>query len=408
VFRRPVLADEKAALLKVYKDMRVAPLSYDHKGALRVVLQAMLQAPQFLYRWELGPSAPTSDGELLKLNGFEVASRLSYTLWRSMPDDGLLDAAQAGKLATAVGIAEAARRMVGDPKARETVMDFHAQWLSLERLETLPKDPKVYPDWSAGLAAAMQDETSRFVADALLGEGKLDALFTGSTGFVNGALAKLYGISGITGNDFKKVALPKERAGLFTQGSFLAVEALPQESSPVRRGKVITERLLCQHLAPAPPDLNVTPPKPVANQQTREAYEVHTSNQYCRSCHQMMDPLGFAFEAFDGIGRYRTMETGRPVNAASSITLGGQVRRFDGAREFLGILAGSDDVRRCVATQWMQFALAREITEDDRAPFGAAYAAFAKSGFDVRELLVAMLATKSFTHRRPAAEEVIQ
>jgi hypothetical protein len=224
---------------------------------------------------------------------------------------------------------------------------------------------------------------------------------------VNEPLAKLYGLPGVTGAAFVPRALPAERGGLFTLSTFLAVKALPQESSPVHRGKVIAERLLCRHLAPPPPDLNVDPPPVAPGVQTREAYERLTSPPACAGCHAIINPPGFAFEGFDAVGRHRTHEAGRPVDTTGTLSLDGQTVRFSGALDLMRIIGGSAEARDCLVEQVMRYALGREVTAGDDRSKAAIRAAFDASALDLPAVIVALVQTDSFRKRAITPGEVL-
>jgi hypothetical protein len=379
------------------------------REALAYVLQGMLLSPYFLYHWPLGPGAPARDGALVRLGPHEIASRLSYFLWGSLPDAALFAAADAGKLATPAEIAEQARRMLKDAKARDTVASFQAQWLELDRLSEIERDPKTYPEFSDALLQAMREEAVAFATHVLAdGDGRLETLLAAPFSFLNEPLARVYRVSGVTGTALVKRDLdPRQRAGVLTQTALLTAGANAYEAHPVKRGVHVIEKFLCEHVPPPPPDVAAEPPMFDPNSTTRQRFDALTSPANCAGCHKVINGVGYGFEAYDAIGRYSPMQAGRAVDDSGQVTLDGVTHAFKGATELAALFAKSDQVRRCLGTQWVRYALGRHEAPEDAASLVAALDAFARSGYDVRELLVALVRTKAFTHRTPAAGEVL-
>jgi Protein of unknown function (DUF1592)/Protein of unknown function (DUF1588)/Protein of unknown function (DUF1585) len=325
-----------------------------------------------------------------------------------MPDQALFDAAAAGKLSTDADIAEQARRMLADEKAKDAVTAFFREWLEIEQLSQLPKDAATYPEYDEALKAGLVGETEAFVKSVLFeGDGKLETLLGADYSYSNQALAGVYGTA-VAGFAFTRVTLPTaERLGLLTQPSFLTVTGAPNGSNPIKRGKAIYERLLCGELPPPPP--NVPAAKPAsAGGTTRQRFAEHASNACAKACHSLMDPLGFAFENYDGIGRYRTMDNGQPVDATGSVDLDGVARPFSSAVELAQILSTSDRVRSCFAKQWFRFAVGRKEAPGDAPSLSVIQSAFAAHQFDVRELAPAIAGSRSFRLRSVAAGEKTQ
>jgi hypothetical protein len=407
-FRRPLLDTESAQLLALYDGVQAAPIGYAHADALRTVVSAILQTPQFLYHWELGPQKPNLQGGLVALGPWEIASRLSYLIWGTMPDATLFQAAESHGLDGAAGIETQARRLLADRRGAHFAVDVFSQWVGMSKLAGLLKDRNVIASFSDSLKAAIQGETEQFIAKVVLESGTLEALLTSRESFVNGPLSAIYGMKGITGDAFRAQTLPGERSGLFTRSAFLAIKALPQESSPVHRGKVVSTRLLCNPILPPPPTLNVTPPPAQPGQTTRQRYDVHGKTPGCAACHAMMDPYGFAFESFDAAGQLRTTDAGQPVDASGSVTVDGKPLAFSSAAELMTGLAASSQVQGCVASQFMAFALSRSLVARDRAPLDVIVQAFRSSGADMRAMVVAFVTSDAFRFRAPAANEVTQ
>jgi hypothetical protein len=405
-YRRALTSPEITALLGLYQQQR-AEVKSDFPSAIRVVLSAMLLSPNFLYRWETVPETIVRDGAFLRFNGYELASRLSYGLWASMPDEGLFDAADRNALTTAEQIEAQVRRMLKDPKARDAYADFVVQWLDVADLRDQTKSTD-YPNYTPAVAAAMLAESRQFIANLMQeGDGKLSTLFTSKVSFIDEGLAKLYQASGVTGTNLTQTELNgAQRGGILTHGSFLAGHAKAAESGPVQRGKAIADRILCKDLPPPPDD--VPPPKPpLDGVTTRQRFEDHSSSPCAKACHSVLDPLGFAFENYDAVGQWRTMDSGKPVNAAAAVMIDGKMRSYANAIELGTILATSKEAADCMAKQWLRYTLRRHEVMGDDGAIADTQDAFAKSNGDLRELIVALTKTKSFTHRTASAGELL-
>jgi hypothetical protein len=406
-FRRPLTTDEAGDLLAVYAAHRGAEINYPFADAIQSVVAAILTSPYFLYRAE-GVGLPAiKDGALVRFNPHEVASRLSYSLWGSMPDDLLFAEVDGGRLSTPEQIEAQARRMLKDPKVKDTVADFHLQWLYIDGLPKEPPKDTRFTTYTPQLVAAMMAETAGFANDIFANGGRLEKLMTSSSTLVDPALAKLYGAS-VSGTTPQPVTLDgTQRGGLLTQASFLAMHATATETNPVRRGAVVLRRLLCNEIQP-PDDMDVGQPKPPGpGLTTRERFAEHALNP-CASCHRLTDPIGFAFENYDAIGAWRTTEQGKMVDASGELGLDAGNLKFNNAVELARGLATSKELRECMATQWLRYFTRRAETAGDTASLQAAGEAFAKSSYDLRELLVALTKTRAFTHRSPSAGEVLQ
>jgi hypothetical protein len=405
-FRRPLTADETTRLVALYTAGRTT-LKLGFADALGLVIEGALQAPQFLYHWEAPPADPNvHEGAVIRLSPYQIASRLSYFVWGSMPDDALLADAAAGKLDTAAGVETAARRLLSDAKAKDTVSSFFADWLELDGLPDRTKSTTAYPEYNQTVQASMLDETRTFVESvAFGGDGKLSTLLGAPYSYVNQTLGPVYGTSG-GGTTFEKTNLPAgQRAGFLTQGAFLALTGNADGSNPVRRGKFVYEKLLCHSLPPPP--ANVPNPKPAsAGGTTRMRFAEHSQNACAKGCHAVMDPIGFAFENYDGVGKYRTMDNGMPVDASGSITLDGTMHTFNDAVGLIGLLAQSPEVRRCFAGEWSRFALSRVETDKDAVSLQSTAAAFASDAATIQDLMAAVATMRSFRYRSPSPGEM--
>jgi hypothetical protein len=400
-YRRPLATDEVSSLMKIYTDTTAAA---DAPTGVRGAIAAVLASPNFLFRPELGGAASTLPNAK-QVTPFELASRLASLLWASAPDDVLLDAAAGGQLATRDQVATQARRMLMDNKAHAAVGAFYEQWLGLPLLETATKDTAAYPQFDDTLRGYMAEETRRFVGNVLWqDDAKLSTLFTASYSMINAPLAKLYGVKGPSdATTYARATLDTtQRMGVLTQASLMTAFASPGGSSPIKRGKLVRVRLLCQDL-PDPPANVPPPPPPKAGVSTRERFAMHTNNAACSGCHHLIDGLGFGLEHYDGIGAYRTMDQGVAVDASGEVNTTVDIDgAYSGGPALAALLAKSAQVRDCAPTQWLRYALARREGDDDACSLVALRQAFASSGGDLKQLMVALTQTDAFFSYRQA------
>jgi Protein of unknown function (DUF1592)/Protein of unknown function (DUF1588)/Protein of unknown function (DUF1595)/Protein of unknown function (DUF1585)/Protein of unknown function (DUF1587) len=406
-YRRPLTNDEVTNLMALYQDGRTKVM-LDYAGAIQLLVEGMLQSPGFIYRWELGPNQAVKDATgMIQLGGYEMASRLSYFLWRTMPDQTLFDAAANNKLASDADIEAQISRMLNDDRARQSVAEFFEEWLSLNLVAERPKDAATYPEWNADLKAAMDAESRGFVDNAVFDtDGRFETLLTANYSFVNAPLAAIYDVSA-SGAAAQKTDLdPSQRSGILTQAGFLTLTGATDGSNPVKRGRKVYERVLCGVLPPPPP--NVPPPKPAsAGGTTRQRFSVHDQQACAKGCHTVMDPIGYGFEHYDGIGRYRTKDNGLPVDSASKLTLDGKEQAFADAVELTKMLAASTDAKGCFVTQWARYAWSRAETDADMASLQSAAAAFTSGNESVKELILGVAKSRSFRYRSPADGETL-
>ncbi len=396
-YRRPLVADESEGLLKVYQ---AGITGGDFKSGIGLVLEVMFQSPNFLYRTELGDT-PAADGTVT-LTPREIASQISYLVLGGPPDAPLLAAADAGTLARADAREAQVRRLLAMPKARSQVSAFVDQWLGIDRIEQVTKDTAIFPAFTPDMPKLWRQETDSLVQYVVFdGDGMLGTLFNANYTFANTKLAKYYGLTD-TSATFKKVMLkPAERAGILTHGSVLATHAQSTQGSPVRRGKFVRTRLLCQTLPPPPKNLMVMPPPPSTMNTTRERFKNHASGT-CVGCHSQMDPIGFGFENFDGVGQYRTMENGFPVDASGELTGTKDADgTFNGVVELARLLENSGEVRECFTKNWLQFSMARGSEVADSCTLDAAFKTFQAGQSSIKDLVVNIVRTGEFVRRAP-------
>ena len=409
-YRRPLTNDEQANLLALFEAGTSAPLNLSFDESLRLVVEAVLQAPAFIYHWQLGGTPANADGEYIALTPYELASRLSYFIWRSMPDDALLDSAASGALNSEAGLRQAATRLLNDPKAKSAMGHFFPYWLNIDKLVSVSKDANRYPQFNTSLKEAMLTETRLFAEDVIFnGQGTFSELFSRSHSFANGELASFYGITGVNGSEFTAVNLnPEQRSGILTLSAFTAMTGSAHGSLPPKRGAVIFEDVLCRSVK-VPDDLEVPEP-PDASQfnTTRERFEAHAELSCAKACHARFEPLGFAFENYGGIGDWRTTENGFLVDATGLVDLNGPTQ-FDNAVDLSAQLGNLPEAQSCFASQWMEYALARKDYQNlDTPSFIAAQDAFVASGGDIQALILDIVSTRSFRYRVPAVGETLQ
>ncbi len=399
-FRRPVPADEEERLVALFAK---ASQTYDSTTAVKIVVEAMLQSPRFLYRVE--PGLPANGGsKLAALDSWEVASRLSYLFWSTMPDQELMAAADAGRL----DVVAQARRLLADGRARDGIVRFHREWLEIDGAPE-EKDTKVYPGWSPEVAQLLRRETDAFVDYvAWITAGSYGSLLQAPYTFLNAPLASFYGYGGMLGNDLTKVpADGRTRGGLLTHGSLLAALAKPDQADPVGRGRFVRTQLLCETLPDPPDNLQITVPLPDPNATTRQRWARHSSDPVCSGCHRFLDPIGFGFGHYDGVGRYRETENGKPIDATGEVApIGpqGLSATFKGPIDLAAKIAQSQPGKDCYIERWFEAAFGRQAEPRDEGSLAGLRARFSSTGGGIRELLVALAQSPAFLYR-PASSQ---
>jgi hypothetical protein len=383
-----------------------ATTSYAH--GIEMLLQGMLQSPRFLYRVEVGTTEKVSD-TAVKLSPYEVAARLSYSLWDSPPNAQLNQAITSGALATKEGVAQQLTWMLQDPRGQKAVNRFLDQWMHVGSIDNLVKNPDLYPQFqSASFRESLKGQAAAFFDDLLNKQGgKLDALFKSNTVFFNKDLGAYYGM---TGTDAFQSAQRTDGtvAGILTLPAVLAVQAKPNESSPIYRGRFVREALLCQQL-PSPPPNIPNAPEVMAGVSTRQRSAQHEADPTCSGCHKMLDPIGFGFENYDAIGQYRTQDGGQPVDASGNLVNTRDIDGpFNGVAELASKLAGSAEVKECVTRQWFRFALNRFEQPLDGCTMKTVLSSFDTAGQNLNSLPQAIVQTDAFLYRRPIDAQVKQ
>jgi len=405
VYRRPLTDAEIEDLSAVFDGAAADYTDLDPFAAgIHLTLQAMLQSPLFVYRVIDGEA---SDNGRIKLDGYEVASRLSYALWNSMPDDQLFTAAEQGDLDGTEGVREHAARMLQDDRARDTVLDLHRQLLKVDLYLDRSKDAELYPQYDMDLGPMMQEEAYRFIEDVVFDQNQgYSELLTSTHTFANAELAALYGIEdGPAGSEFERVELDaSRRSGMLTRLGFLMSRAYQIDPDPIHRGAFISFELLCNP-QPALPD-EVTAVETDPNKTNRERVEDHTGDGTCGAvCHStLINPAGFAFENYDAIGAYRTMDNGQPVNAKDEFAVDGELHQFDNAVDFSNIIADSKQAHDCYARHLLEYMYGRDHRDADDEAIDALGTESVEGSLTVVDLLTELVTTDEFLHIRVVQE----
>jgi hypothetical protein len=402
VFRRPLTAAETDRLALRFRAWESA---VDFEAAVRLTLSAMLQAPQFIYRPELEPTAPNAPA-VVAVAPYALASRLSLLLWQSGPDEALLDAARRGQLETAEQVREQARRMLSDERAKAGWWAFHRQWLGLDRMradEHVARTAEVDPQWSDRSATAALAESRRFIENTLFESGSFRELLESPRAWVDAETARLYGVPAPSEpGAVTTVTLPADqRAGILTRIAFLAAHSHRGATSPPVRGNAVFVRLFCELPNSPPPNVDLTPPmqSPELGPQTNRAlFAARTAPASCRGCHYALDGIGFGFERYNAAGIFQSLDHGLPIDARGELHRTDRDGAFDGAIELSRTLAQSRTVARCLVRQWVRFATARAPHESEHALIETLTDRFAAHANE-RELLLDLVSAPMFRFR---------
>ena len=401
-FRRPL----EPAELKRYEALFVK--EKDFTDGAQLVVEAMLQSPHFLFRLE--------ETDNPRWKPYARASRLSYALWDTMPDDALLTSAAKGELDTPDGVEKAARRMLDNPKAKQALDEFVSQWMRFDRVLTATKDRRRFPQFTRETAAAMTEEARRFIADLVWDEQDFMKLFTAEYGYVNADLAGIYGVPA-PASEFTESTFPPNPSapGCSARHCSWRLSSRPDETSPTARGLFVREQFLCQHVADPPPGVNTNlPPVTEAKPQTnRERMAEHTLNKSCAGCHNLIDPIGFGFEKFDAIGA-PARQAAAPVLSASAGTARLQPKmveldldttgfvagiansKFTSPKELGAVLARSPQCQECIVKQYFRYTAGRIETPADRPLIRKVAEDFRRSNFRFKELIVSLVRSREF------------
>jgi len=370
---------------------------------IAAIIEAVLQAPEFLYRIELG--APAADHpELRKPTADETAARLSFMFWGTIPDDALRMAAKSGQLATPDGIKTQALRLVSDPQARPVVRFFFDNLLPISGLNNLARDKTLFPMYSPAFADALHEETQQFLEHEIFDAGSTgtwSSVLTAPYTYVNDTLAAFYGISGITGSTFQKVNIPDptKRLGLLTQAGIMTGTITTNESNPVLRGSFMINKILCMNIQlPTDPAIlaQVKVPEGVTGATARERFTKHRAQPVCAGCHALIDPVGFTLENYDPIGRWRDQENGVTIDASGSVP--GTDGTVSGPVELVKKIATTDAAQNCFAQHWMEFGYGKTLDAGDACVQESMNNSFKKSGGNIKQLLVDLTQSDTFLY----------
>ncbi|MCU1330765.1 MAG: hypothetical protein JWN34_6135 [Bryobacterales bacterium] len=396
-YRRPVKPTEVAALMKFVAMAKGQGQSTEQ--GIQLALEAMLVSPEFLFRIERDPN-PTDATKVHKLTDIELASRLSYFLWSSMPDDELLQMAEAGKLSVPATLDAQVKRMMTDPHAAAFADNFAGQWLEIRNLDSIKPDADKFPLWTPEIKDAMRQETSLFFQHVLSENKPISDFLNARYTFLNEPLAKFYGIDSVKGPDMRKVELTtEERGGILSHGSVLAVSSYPSRTSPTIRGKYVLNNILGTPPPPPPPDVPALDDKKVGSEVSlRVQLEAHRNNPVCASCHNRMDVLGFGLENYDAIGKWRTMDGKFPIDVGGTMPNG---KSFKTAAEMRAILMESlPTVSRSLIEKIMTYALGRGMQNFDNRTIDEINRKVQADGYKFQTLIYEVVRSLPFQARR--------
>lgn len=399
-WRRPITAKEADSLVLISAKARIAGDTFEQ--SIQAAMQAILVSPHFLFRIERGIKKLDADG-LDSLTDLELASRLSYFLWSSTPDETLLALAEQNALRKPGTLESQVRRMLADPKADALADGFAGQWLEYRNLDIVRPDPERFPTWNPQLKAAMQEETKRFFLDLTRTNASIMNLIDARYTFLNETLAKHYGIPNVTGENFRKVALPDgKRGGILSMASVLTVSSYPTRTSPILRGKWVLENVLNAPPPPPPPDVQLLDEKTVGTKMSmREQLKLHRTNATCASCHARMDILGFGLENYDAIGAWRTKDGAFDLDASGILPSG---ESFTGPEQLKKILAANPKpFAECFTEKLLTFALGRGVERTDRRHIFAIVSSATASQLRMQTFILEIVKSAPFQKRRPEA-----
>jgi len=397
-FRAPVSQADLTDLMKFYDQGRK---DSDFEGGIRMAVQGILAHPRFLFRVENQPAGTTTNA--FRVGDIELASRLSFFIWGTVPDAELVNAATAGTLKTTAVLDKQVRRMLADPKAEALATRFGSQWLRLQDVEKVRPDGILYPQWDQSLTESMRKETELFFASLVREDRSVLDLLNADYSYVNERLARHYGLPNVTGSTFRRVTLPPTRRGVLTQGSVLMMTSVADRTSPVQRGKWVMQVMLGSPPPPPPPNVPTLDATAAAQGgkvlSVRERMEQHRANPACMSCHRVIDPLGLALEHFDVTGQYRIKDNGVPVDANGEMYDGTKMQGADGLR--LALLGKKGALLTSFTESMMTYALGRHVEAFDMPTVRAIARDAAKQDYRISSFVLGVVKSQAFRMSRP-------
>lgn len=403
-WRRPVSNAEVDTLHALAKD--IAGQLNDGSQGIKFMLAAVLQSPHFLFRVDIGEMGP----DTYRYSSWEMANRLSFLLVDAPPDDALRVAAKNGELTDPENIRAHAVRLLEDPRARTTLVRFFRDFMNLAKLDSLDKLPEKFPQITATLGPSMRVQMERmFEENVFERQDDFRGLFTTRDTYMNEDLARVYGMDGYTGLDWVPVTLPDDgrRAGILTTPGFLALNAHKSQTSPTHRGRFIRVNLFCQDIPPPPPGINTTLPEPDPNTPTtlRQRLDEHRKNPQCAGCHDRMDPIGFAFEAYDAIGAHREAdENGLPIDTKTMV----EGQDLAGPDDMAALVASLPDVGACIARRFYEHAGAHLAGSSDEAAVETLVDDFVARDYSFKQLVLALVTNDGYRLASPPSTKEVQ
>jgi hypothetical protein len=401
-FRRK-LAPAEIDRLATFTSAQIA--SHGLATGVRQFFLYLLGAPEFLYRTEMGAENATAPNGNIELTAYEKAQAISYFITDGPPDAMLAAAADAGGLANGTERETHARRLLATADGAPGILKLYREHFETGDVTAVQKDP-IYTNWNATIAGELATEADQFVRQVLWKEdAKFSTLLTANFTMADGPVAAYYGVSGVAATDttFHKVQLPPgQRSGLLTEAGQMTIRGIPNDTSPVRRALMVRENVLCQKVPDPPPTINAVPPQPDGMHNQRERFAVHSADPTCAACHALMDSVGLSFEDYDGIGRYRTMDVGKPIDTAGTITNLATEFSFTSAIDLMQKLTTTPEATSCFARSTFEYASGRtaDASGTDKCALDRLGKRFTTSGGDMLDLAAAIVADDSFIYRR--------
>jgi len=401
-WRRPLTEDEITRYASV-ATTTAGLLGGDPWIGIQHAVAGLLQSPHFLYRVELGTPVSDDDPFLVRLDAYELASRISYLVWNSTPDDALLDAAAAGELEQTAGISAQVERLFASPRARTGVIQLFVDMYDLDALLSLQKDPALLPAFTPTVGPALREELFRVIDDTVLAQRDYRRLFDTQQGYVNAELAQLYGIAGEFGPDFTPVTLPEPRGGVLTLAGFLAINSGEASTSPTKRGLTVRRVVMCQSIPPPPPDVEADLPEPGEGEPMtkRQMLEEHRTDPVCATCHNFTDPIGLALESYDALGGFRATDQGLAIDPSGDL----DGTPFADAAALGTLLADNSATSDCVVRNLYRYASGHIEQPLEQPTIDELTTELVDNGHDLPAAIAALARSESFRFANLSPED---